>query len=132
MVRPDGAAGRPPGPGRCAPAGRRDAREPGGSGVGTRRLRREPPDVGHQNGDGTALPGLTPNYEVAHATWISVSHLWDLANSTTHTWEGHGQRHQFPGIKTPPGTIWGLTYRVLTMLGEVVGLPDLPPYRGLT
>lgn len=81
---------------------------------------------------GDAHPPLTPNYEVAAAAWLRVGELWDLDNTTTYTWEGHGQRHQFPGIRTAPGTIWGLTYRVLLSLGDVVGLPDLPPYRGLT
>jgi 8-oxo-dGTP pyrophosphatase MutT (NUDIX family) len=81
---------------------------------------------------GEPHPPLTPNHEVAEAQWIALRELWDAGNTTTHTWEGHGQRHQFPGIKTPPGTIWGLTYRVLCALGTVVGLPDLPPYSGLT
>lgn len=81
---------------------------------------------------GTDHPPLTPNYEVAAASWIPVRELWDRTNTTTHTWEGNGQRHQFPGIKTAPGTIWGLTYRVLLSLADVVGLPELPPYRGLT
>lgn len=81
---------------------------------------------------GSDPPPLTPNYEVAAARWIPVRELWDLRNTTTYTWEGHGQRLQFPGIRTAPGTIWGLTYRVLLSLAEVVGLPELPPYRGLT
>lgn len=81
---------------------------------------------------GPALPRLTPNHEVAEARWILVRELWDPANAVTHTWEGRGERHQFPGIQTPPGTIWGLTYRVLTLLGDAVGLPELPPYRGLS
>lgn len=80
---------------------------------------------------GAELPRLTPNYEVARAAWIPVSHLWDLDNTTTYTWEGHGQQLEFPGIRTGPGTIWGLTYRVLLSLAAVVGLPELPPYRGL-
>ncbi len=81
---------------------------------------------------GDTHPPLTPNYEVAAAQWIRIGDLWDQRNTTTFTWEGHGQRHQFPGIKTEPGTIWGLTYRVLCSLGGVVGLPALPPYSGLT
>ena len=77
---------------------------------------------------GTVLPPLTPNHEVADAQWIRAADLWNPHNATTFTWEGHGTRHDFPGIRTTPGVIWGLTYRVLISLGRVAGLPELPPY----
>lgn len=78
---------------------------------------------------GAHAPPLTPDRaEVASAWWVPVGDLWDPGRWTTHTWRDPDAARTFPGIATPGGVLWGLTYRVLELLGAAAGLPPLPRY----
>ena len=73
---------------------------------------------------GDPRPSLLPNAdEVADTFWIPLSHLWDPAQRTTIDYVHEGQPMRFAGIRYRDQTIWGLTYRVLTMWAEHLGRP---------
>ena len=79
---------------------------------------------------GETRPPLHPSHdEVAGAWWFALTWLWDPANWTEYTWQDPDAPRTFPAIRTDGGVIWGLTYRVLTLFGEAIGLPALPAYR---
>jgi 8-oxo-dGTP pyrophosphatase MutT (NUDIX family) len=71
--------------------------------------------------------------EVAEAFWIPLSHLWDPANANSLDWERSGQRVSYPAIRYRGQTIWGLTFRVLTLFSDVLDapLPHLEEIPGL-
>lgn len=73
---------------------------------------------------GPDLPALRPDpREVAAAFWIPAARLWDPTVQTEVEWE-HGEGvMRFPGIAHGDDVIWGLTHRVLTMFGELLGRP---------
>jgi 8-oxo-dGTP pyrophosphatase MutT (NUDIX family) len=72
---------------------------------------------------GADLPALQPNHEVDAAYWIPVSYIWDPANCTSLELQVEGEPMIFPGIRFKNEIIWGLTYRVLCQLADVVGHP---------
>jgi 8-oxo-dGTP pyrophosphatase MutT (NUDIX family) len=73
---------------------------------------------------GVDLAPLVPEAkEVAAAFWLEVGEIWAPERLTTVPYVHEGTRLTFPGIAFGPDVIWGLTYRVLTDLGRVVGRP---------
>jgi len=75
-------------------------------------------------------PELVPfslNHEVADAYWIRLSHLWDAGNSTPLGLVSGGAAFNYPAIRYRENIIWGLSYRVLEMFAEIIGLPLPPP-----
>jgi len=72
---------------------------------------------------GPELALLRPNHEVADAYWIPLSHLWDAGNSTTLEMVVSGMPASYPAIRYHGNFIWGLSYRVLELFGEVIGAP---------
>ena len=65
---------------------------------------------------------LVPNDEVAAAFWIDVDHLWDARNRTHFDIVYRGQQLTFPAIRYDDNLIWGLTFRVLQLFAEKIGL----------
>ena len=67
------------------------------------------------------LPELHPQpSEVAAALWIPLTHLTDRDHRTSVEIADGSRRLVFPGIACGGGVIWGLTYRVLGSLFELV------------
>ena len=64
---------------------------------------------------------LRPNYEVAEAYWISLTHLWDPEQVTRFAYAS-GSR-SMAAIRFGEQIIWGLTLRVLTRFAEILGRP---------
>lgn len=60
--------------------------------------------------------------EVASVYWFPVKALLDPAKRGTYPWTYGGVVRQFPCIRLEGRVIWGLTYRILTRLFEVVGV----------
>jgi 8-oxo-dGTP pyrophosphatase MutT (NUDIX family) len=78
---------------------------------------------------GAEAPPLAPDpAEVAGAWWIPVAQLWEPGRWIIHAWRDADATRTFPGIAVEGGVVWGLTYRVLELLGAAAGLPPLPPY----
>ncbi len=72
------------------------------------------------------LPKLTPETgEVAEAYWIAVRELYDPDVLTTLEWShpDTGESMAFPGLRYREQIIWGLTYRVLSQLSELLRWP---------
>jgi len=82
---------------------------------------------------GEELAPLVPNHEVAEAFWISLSHLWDPRNMGSLEWEREGKSLLYPAIRFQGHSIWGLTFRVLTLFSDVLDspLPHLEEIPGL-
>ena len=59
--------------------------------------------------------------EVASVHWFRVEELADAANRDSWPWREGGLVRWFPCIRMEGRVIWGLTYRILTGLLEVVG-----------
>ena len=77
---------------------------------------------------GRELPPLRPEpTEVDEALWFSAAQLWSRGRRTTTRWPLGGREIEFPGIEVGAGVVWGLTFRVLTELGAVIGSPLPPP-----
>lgn len=79
---------------------------------------------------GPARPATIASDEVAGTHWMSLAQLWDAANHTTFEWHRDDVHLVLPGIRLPGAVLWGLTYRILTTLGEACGLPPLPAHPG--
>ena len=60
------------------------------------------------------------SHEVASVHWYPVEALEDRANRGTYQWRYDGMARSFPCIRIDDRVIWGLTYRILTQLFEVV------------
>jgi hypothetical protein len=75
---------------------------------------------------GLELPDLFPNHEVADAYWIPFSYLWDGRNAASLEMVSSGAPISYPAIRYRDNFIWGLSYRVLELFSEVIGVP-LPP-----
>ena len=60
------------------------------------------------------------SHEVASVHWYPVEALLDGANRGTYQWRYGGIVRSFPCIRIDDRVIWGLTYRILTQLFEVV------------
>jgi 8-oxo-dGTP pyrophosphatase MutT (NUDIX family) len=82
---------------------------------------------------GEDLPAFIPNYEVAEAFWIPLTHLWDPQNASHLAWERSGTRLLYPAISFRGSSIWGITFRVLTLFSDVLDspLPHLEEIPGL-
>jgi len=72
---------------------------------------------------GETLVQFSPNYEVAAAYWIPLTHLWEPGNFTTLTIASGPARADYPAISYQGNLIWGLSYRVLQQFGEAIRLP---------
>ncbi|MEA2605124.1 MAG: hypothetical protein QOF89_6116 [Acidobacteriota bacterium] len=82
---------------------------------------------------GEELAPFTVSDEVAEAFWIPLSHLWDPRNAGHMEWERSGARLLYPAIRFRGHSIWGLTFRVLTLFSDVLDspLPHLEEIPGL-
>ena len=60
--------------------------------------------------------------EVASVHWFRVEELADAGNRDSWPWREGGLVRWFPCIRMEGRVIWGLTYRILTGLLEVVGV----------
>jgi len=82
---------------------------------------------------GEELAPFTVSDEVAEAFWIPLSHLWDPRNAGHLEWEWSGARLLYPAIRFRGYSIWGLTFRVLTLFSDVLDspLPHLEEIPGL-
>ncbi len=82
---------------------------------------------------GEELAPFTASDEVAEAYWIPLSHLWDPRNAGHMEWERGGARLLYPAIRFRGHSIWGLTFRVLTLFSDVLDapLPHLEEIPGL-
>jgi 8-oxo-dGTP pyrophosphatase MutT (NUDIX family) len=78
-------------------------------------------------------PPFIPSEEVAEAYWIPLAHLWDPKNASHLEWERSGARLQYPAIRFGEHSIWGITFRVLTLFSDVLDapLPHLEEIPGL-
>lgn len=76
---------------------------------------------------------FAPNHEVAEAFWIPLAHLWDPNNMSRLEWERQGTRLLYPAIRYQGHSIWGITFRVLTLFSDVLDspLPHLEEIPGL-
>ncbi|MES1241929.1 MAG: CoA pyrophosphatase [Acidobacteriota bacterium] len=82
---------------------------------------------------GEELAPFLPNHEVAEAFWIPLGYLWDARNMGSLEWERDGRRLLYPAIRFQDSSIWGLTFRVLTLFSDVLDapLPHLEEIPGL-
>jgi 8-oxo-dGTP pyrophosphatase MutT (NUDIX family) len=83
---------------------------------------------------GPELAPFSPDaQEVAEAFWVPLAHLWDPANASHVEWERSGKRLVYPAIRFRGHSIWGLTFRVLTLFSDVLDapLPHLEEIPGL-
>jgi 8-oxo-dGTP pyrophosphatase MutT (NUDIX family) len=82
---------------------------------------------------GEELAPFVPNHEVAEAFWIPLGYLWDARNMDSLEWERDGRRLLYPAIRFRDSSIWGLTFRVLTLFSDVLDspLPHLEEIPGL-
>jgi 8-oxo-dGTP pyrophosphatase MutT (NUDIX family) len=76
---------------------------------------------------------FAPNHEVAEAFWIPLAHLWDPNNMSRLKWERQGTSLLYPAIRYQGHSIWGITFRVLTLFSDVLDapLPHLEEIPGL-
>lgn len=82
---------------------------------------------------GEELLPFAPNHEVAEVFWIPLAHLWDSNNMSRLEWERQGTRLLYPAIRYQGHSIWGITFRVLTLFSDVLDspLPHLEEIPGL-
>lgn len=82
---------------------------------------------------GEELLPFAPNHEVAEVFWIPLTHLWDPNNMSRLEWERQGTRLLYPAIRYQGHSIWGITFRVLTLFSDVLNspLPHLEEIPGL-
>ena len=72
---------------------------------------------------GEELAPFATSDEVAEAYWIPLSHLWDPRHAGHMEWERNGARLLLPAIRFRGHSIWGLTFRVLTLFSDVLDAP---------
>lgn len=63
---------------------------------------------------------LVTNAEVAEALWAPIVPLWSGAAATMWPYVHEGQRLEFPGFQVGHHVVWGLTYRMLSLLFEAL------------
>jgi 8-oxo-dGTP pyrophosphatase MutT (NUDIX family) len=82
---------------------------------------------------GEELCSFAPSEEVAEAFWIPLAHLWDPKSSSRLEWHREGMKLLYPAIRFREHSIWGLTFRVLTLFSDVLDapLPHLEEIPGL-
>ena len=75
-------------------------------------------------------PRLSVNREVASAVWIPLDWILDPASASSYELGLPGWRGAFPAFAFDGHTVWGITYRILEGLAEVLGLalPSATPY----
>jgi 8-oxo-dGTP pyrophosphatase MutT (NUDIX family) len=80
----------------------------------------------------SAGPEPTPNpSEVQHIVWARLDHLRAPAARSGYEISVRQQRHRFPAFDVDGHTVWGLTYRILVDLLELVEpLAPAKPERG--
>lgn len=61
-----------------------------------------------------------PNEEVQDVLWVPLSFLANPANEGTIEWRGEGDPMRFPAFVYAERTIWGLTYRMLRGLLDLL------------
>lgn len=66
---------------------------------------------------------FTLSHEVAEAFWAPLGHLWDPRNASHMEWVRQGNRLLYPAIRFGEHTIWGITFRVLTLFSDVLDAP---------
>lgn len=65
-------------------------------------------------------PRFTINGEVDETHWVSIAELMSGERDTQHTFEFDGQSLKLPGYHVGGHVVWGMTYRMLQMLFELV------------
>jgi|SRR5579863_3626992 len=73
--------------------------------------------------EGTPPPLVLQKVEVAQALWVPLEQVYDPASRTRYRFNRNGASLDFPGVSLEGHTVWGLTYRVLSELGDRLGLP---------
>ncbi|MCE2390125.1 MAG: CoA pyrophosphatase [Proteobacteria bacterium] len=75
-------------------------------------------------------PRPIPNHEVASTVWIPLRWIFDPASASTYLLERDDYRGVFPAFAFRDYKVWGITYRILEGLAEVLGLslPSTTPY----
>ncbi|MFI5314800.1 MAG: NUDIX hydrolase [Myxococcota bacterium] len=68
-----------------------------------------------------ARPQLAPNREVQSTVWIPVSWLLHPDAAVDYAISRDSQKVVFPAVRYDRYTVWGLTYRILASLFEVLG-----------
>ena len=78
-------------------------------------------------------PLVRPNYEVASAMWIPLEWILHADSAATYELEHGDYKATFPALVYERYKVWGLTYRILEGLVELVGhqLPARQVYAGL-
>ena len=61
-------------------------------------------------------PPIVPNPEVAGTAWVALAPLRLPDAHHELAMEIRGQRRNFPAYRTPLGSVWGLTERILSLL----------------
>ena len=69
----------------------------------------------------SARPPLTPNREVQSTVWIPVPWLLHPDAAVDYAISRESQKMVFPAVRYDRYTVWGLTYRILANLFEVLG-----------
>lgn len=65
-------------------------------------------------------PAFALNHEVAAVGWVDLASLLSGARSASHSLEWKGQTYTLPAYEVDDGIVWGLTYRMLQILFEVL------------
>ena len=63
---------------------------------------------------------LVTNGEVAEALWAPIVPLWRGEAATMWPYVHEGRRLEFPGFRVGGHVVWGLTYRMLSLLFEAL------------
>ena len=61
-------------------------------------------------------PPIVPNPEVAGTAWVALAPLRLPDAHQELAMEIRGERRKFPAYRTPLGSVWGLTERILSLL----------------
>ena len=61
-------------------------------------------------------PPIVPNPEVAGTAWVELAPLRVSGARHELAMEIRGDRREFPAYRTPLGSVWGLTERILSLL----------------
>ncbi len=71
----------------------------------------------------TESPRLEPNHEVDRVIWVDLDSLGNGTRETTLHYEHEGRRLSFPAWEVEGHQVWGLTYRMVRSLLELLGSP---------
>jgi ADP-ribose pyrophosphatase YjhB (NUDIX family) len=81
------------------------------------------------------VPDVITSQEVQAATWVDLESVARGSSRTSHEFEHGGSRQRFPGFRVGEQVVWGMTYRILLELVELVGrafsLRGAPPQSAL-